>query len=419
MTATAVAATKKNSEFFYRVIRTDGKVETGTATFASRSGLITKLTQNPAYTSVLEVRESGLPSVGKKSRPKGRSLVAVSRQLSLCLEVGLSDRAAIDAIQAGGEIEDTVLSYGLTEVSKEMGSEGIKMSEAMSHHPYIFPPLMVETFRAGEASGAMAKAAKQVADDMEAADDLRSKIKKALTYPTVVLALSLAIFTFLMMYVVPRFASLYSDLSNGKAQLPLLTRMVLGISQQMAWAVPTLATIGVLAFVWYRRNSQETRVREFIDPIKLKIPVFGKLFRKIALSRFCNVLASLVENKVHEIDALAITAGAVGNTAMEKAIMAAREGKLRGESLVEPLSKEPLFPKLLVQFIGIAEETGGMAVSLRAVGRLYDRDVDTTTNNMEALIQPFFLIGIAGMVLIIALAIYLPYFSLGDVVSPY
>ncbi|MCC3299257.1 type II secretion system F family protein [Arthrobacter caoxuetaonis] len=420
MTTTAEAPGKpKNIEYFYRVKLAGGKTESGKASYPSRAALIAKLTRMDGYESIIEVRESGLPTVGKKARPKQRSLVAASRQLSLCLEVGMDDRASIDAVAGGGEIEDPVLAYGLAQVSKDMGAEGMKMSEAMAQYPYIFPQLMTETLHAGEEGGFVAKAAAQAADDLEAADDQRAKLKKAMTYPMVILVLSAAIFVFMMMYVVPKFGGLYDELSGGTAELPKITQMVMAASDQMIWAVPTVVITGIIAGIWYRRNSQEQKVREFIDPLKFKLPIFGGLFRKIALAKFCSVLASLTENRVHEIQALTITAGSVGNVAMEKAILAARDGKLRGESIVEPLSKEPLFPKLLIQFMAIAEETGGMAKSLRAVGRLYERDADATTNNMEALIQPIFLIGIAVMVLIIALAVYLPYFSMGDIVSPY
>lgn len=419
MTTTAVAPAKKSHTFAFRAEGADGKPKSGTAVASTREAAIAKLAANPDYTSILAVRQVGTAVVGKKSRPKARVMVATSRQLALYLEVGYDERAAIAEILDDGQIGDVVLAHGLTEVLKDMSSEGIKMHEAMTRHPYIFPDLMTKTLAAGDKGGFVADAANQVADDLEGEDEQRAKVKKAMTYPMVVLALSSAIFVFLMMYVVPKFGAMYEELSDGKAQLPFLTQMVMAASAQMAWAVPLLAVLGVFGTIWYRRNSKEVKVREFVDPLKLKIPVFGKLFRDIALTKFCRIMASLAENHVHITDALAITAGSVGNIVMENAVMKAREGKLKGQSIMEPLREEPLFPKMLLKFLALGEDTGKTAKSLRAVGKLYERDVDHTTNNMEAYVQPIFLIGIAGMVLIIALAIYLPYFSLGDVVSPY
>lgn len=419
MTTTAVAPAKKNQTFAFRAEGADGKPKTGRAVASSRESAIAKLAANPEYTSILAVRQTGTTAVGKKARPKARAMVAASRQLAMYLEVGYDERAAITEILDDGEIGDVVLAHGLSEVLKDMSSEGIKMHEAMAKHPYIFPDLMTKTLAAGDKGGFVADAANQVADDLESEDEQRAKVKKALTYPMVVLVLSSAIFVFLMMYVVPKFGSMYVELSKGKAELPVLTRMVMAASEQMAWAVPLLVILGTVGSFWYKRNSKEMHVREFVDPLKLKLPVFGKLFRDIALTKFCRIMASLAANNVHITDALTITAGSVGNVVMEKAILKARDGKLKGQSIMEPLREEPLFPKMLLKFLALGEDTGETDKSLRAVGKLYERDVDHTTNNMEAYVQPIFLIGIAGMVLIIALAIYLPYFSLGDAVSPY
>jgi type IV pilus assembly protein PilC len=270
-------------------------------------------------------------------------MVASSRQLAMYLEVGFDERAAITEIFA------------------------------MAKHPYIFRELMTKTLAAGDKGGFEADAANQVANDIESEDEQRAKVKKALTHPMVVLALSSAIFVFLMMYVVHKFGAMYKDLSHGKAQLPFLTRVVMAVSAQMAWAAPLLAVLGVVGTIRYRRNSKDGKVREFVDPLKLKVSVFGKLFRDIALTKFCRIMASLAENNVHITDALAITAGSVGNIIMEKAVLKARDGKLKGQSIMEPLRSEPLFPTILLKFLALGEDTGETAKFLRAVGKLRTR----------------------------------------------
>lgn len=418
MSVTTQAPPKKNPTFTYRVRTMNGSVQTGTATYPSQDALIAKLMASPDNESVLSVRESGVTKVGTKARAKTKSLVAMGRQLDLCLSVGMDERDAIDMVRSDSETMDPVLAYGLLQVSKDMG-EGISMSEAMGRHPYIFPPLMVSTLEAGEEAGAMQASAAQAANDLEAEDVLRSKIKKALTYPIVILSLSGAIFIFMMMYVVPQFGAMYEDLSGGKTELPALTQAVMGLSAQMAWGVPLTAVLSVVGTIWYRKNSREDYVRAFVDPMKLKLPIFGELFRKIALIRFCRVYSSLLDNGLHPTDALSITAASVGNIQMEKAILASRDASLKGEDPIAPLATESMFPKMLLKFLTIGETSGKNAPSLRAAGRMYDRDVEEMTNNMESLIQPFFLVFIGVMVGIVALAVYLPYFSLGDAVSPY
>lgn len=416
--AAARAATDKtNASFSYVVTTVDGKPNRGTVIAQDRRAAIARLSANPEFRSVLAVSEAGGITISKKASAKARSLVAFSRQLALCIEVGMEEREAITTILKGGDMEDAVLSHGLAEVNKEMGN-GVRMHDAMSHYPYIFPETMSATLRAGFEAGDLKTAAEQVADDIEADDDQRARIKKALTYPTVVLALSMLIFVFLMVGVVPRFATLYDNLSNGRASLPPITLLVLGISNQMYWMIPLFTVLTGATLIWYKRNYREEKVRAFVDPLKLKLPIFGPMFLKVSLTRFCRTYASLSQN-LHPVKALEITAASVGNLVMERAILNARNGKLNGKEISESLATEPIFPRLLLTFVAIGDSTGKSSKALRAIGRLYKRDVDDITNRMEALIQPFFLVLIAGMVLIIALAIYLPYFSLGDIVSPF
>lgn len=413
----AKAPEKTNVAFSFHATTADGKPARGTVVAPDRRSAIARLTANPEYQSVLAVSETGGVTISKKASAKPRSLVAFSRQLALCLEVGMEERKAITTILNGGDMEDAVLTHGLNEVNKMMGN-GKRMHEAMSALPYIFPDVMSATLKAGFASGDLKDAALQVADDIEADDDQRARIKKAMTYPTVVLAMSALIFVFLMVGVVPQFATLYDNLSGGRASLPPITLAVLAVSNQMYWSVPLFSVLGFLTLFWYRRNHREEKVRAFVDPLKLKMPIFGPMFLKVALTRFCRTYASL-SSQLHPVAALEITASAVGNIVMERAIMNARNGKLNGKEISESLGAEPIFPKLLLTFIAIGDSTGKSSKALRAIGRLYKRDVDDITNRMEALIQPFFLVIIAVMVLIIALAIYLPYFSIGDIISPY
>ncbi|HEX9089512.1 MAG TPA: type II secretion system F family protein [Arthrobacter sp.] len=413
----AKAPERTNVSFSFQATTADGKPTRGTVVAPDRKSAISRLTANPEYQSVLAVSETGGVTVSKKASSKPRSLVAFSRQLALCLEVGMEERKAIITILAGGDMEDAVLTHGLNEVNKAMGN-GKRMHEAMAAMPYIFPEVMSATLQAGFASGDLKEAALQVADDIEADDDQRARIKKAMTYPTVVLAMSGLIFVFLMVGVVPQFAKLYDNLSGGQASLPGITLVVLAVSNQMFWMVPLFTGLTFLTVFWYKRNSREEKVREFVDPLKLKMPIFGPMFLKVSLTRFCRTYASL-SAQLHPVAALEITAASVGNIVMERAILNARNDKLNGKEISESLGNNPIFPKLLLTFIAIGDSTGKSSKALRAIGRLYKRDVDDITNRMEALIQPFFLVLIAAMVLIIALAIYLPYFSIGDIISPY
>lgn len=418
MSTTTEQPKKQHESFDYRVRRTDGTISTGSAVFPTREGLIRKLIDDPKTESVLEVSLPGGSQVRRRARAKSRSLVVFSRQLEVCIENGLGEREAIDLIREGGDLDDPVLEFGLTEVSKEIGG-GTIMSKAMAEHPYIFPPLMTGTLGAGEEGAFMKEAARQAADDIEADADMRAKIQKALTYPGIVAAISGLIFIVLMVWVVPAFEDLYDSLSGGDAKLPFLTEMVISISGHMSWSLPVLAVLGLGSFLFYRMNAREAWMESFVDPMKLKVPIFGKLFRLISLNRFCRLLASLDEHGLDMARALLIVSDSVGNAAYREVILKGQIAYTEGKAIDSALAGNDLFPKTLISFLGVGARTGGTPKALRSMGRLYERDIDTMTSRMEAIIQPVFLVVIAGMVLIVALAIYLPYFSLGDIISPY
>lgn len=418
MSGAATQVKNQHETFQYRVRRTDGTIQNGSAVFPTREGLIRKLVADPKNESVLEVSLPGGTGVRSRARAKSRSLVVFSRTLEVCLENGIMERDAIDMIREGGDLDDPVLEYGLTEVSKSIG-EGMKMSTAMAQHPYIFPPLMTATLAAGEEAAFLKAASKQAADDIEKDADMKAKIQKALTYPGIVGGLSGLIFIVLMVWVVPAFEELYDSLSGGDASLPALTEMVIAISKQMSWAVPLFGVLGLAGTIFYRFNSRQEWMERVVDPLKLQAPIFGKLFKLVALNRFCRLLASLDENGLDMSRSLMIVSDSVGNSAYRDSLRRAHGEYAAGKSVDAALTGDPLFPKTLVSFLGVGAKTGGTPKALRAMGRLYERDIDTMTSRMEAIIQPVFLVAIAGMVLIIALAIYLPYFSLGDIISPY
>jgi len=292
------------------------------------------------------------------------------------------------------------------------------LADSMVKHPNAFPDVMINLVRAGEASGEVKQSMAQVADSLEADAELKAKIRKAMMYPMVVLALSSVIFAFLMLYLVPVFAKMYDELSFGEAKLPALTRMVVGISNVMTswWVAAMLASL-VGIFFWYKAHKRDEAVRRWVDPRKLKIPVFGNLFHKIALARFSRNLGGLLSAGVDTLEALEITSKTVGNIQMEEAVMEAYDTHKKGKMLVDPLRNNPLFPSMLITMVQVGEESGRLPYMLAKSADIFDREIDVITDNMAALIEPMFMMVLAGMVGTTAIAIYLPYISIGDVLG--
>ncbi|BDZ52488.1 type II secretion system protein F (plasmid) [Frondihabitans sucicola] len=409
-----VTAEKK---FNYKARDNDGIIRHGTGQASSRRHIVSELTKR-GWTP-LDVREGGASlftnfEITLRKRSKATSLVVGIRQLAACLEAGLPLPRALEIM---GESEDQIFADGVRAVARDVEA-GNPLSVAMRRQPNAFPSMIPDMLAAGEAGGYLAKSAGQVADSIEADDNLRKKVKKALSYPTIVMSVSALIFIFMMVYIVPTFANLYESMSDGKVQLPALTRAVVAVSDSMIWLLPTIGILGVAFFFWYRKYGRTEKVREVWDPMKLKIPVFGKLFHLISLSRFTRNFGALLSSGVPIQESLRMTAEIVNNIRMERAILAARDEVLKGKSLVEPLKDEPdLFPNMAIQFIYAGQESGETPQMLQKASAIYDRDVNTITDNLTALIEPLFIVVLAFMVGTLAIAIYLPYLNIGNLMD--
>lgn len=418
MAKEAVVLTDDNAyEFKWRAKDAAGKIISGTATAATPGDVSRHLMDRSLIPIAVKKSEGfGIDSeITLRKTVKSRSLVVASRQIATMLDAGLTYLQALDIVIE--DCEDPVLRPGLTQVREDI-RQGSMMADAMARQPQAFPSTMINLVAAGEASGQVKEAMNQVADSMDAADALRAKVKKAMMYPMVVFVIASIIFMGLMMFLVPSFAKMYDELSYGEAKLPALTEFVVGISDFMRSPFFIVAIVGlVVAFFVYRKHKNKPRVREIVDPLKFRMPVFGNLFHKIALARFSRTLAGLLGAGVTTLEALEITSRTVDNVRLEAATLGAMEAHRQGKALVEPLRDEPLFPKTLITMVQVGEESGRIAYMLGKAADMYERDVDVITDNMSALIEPLFMMMIAGMVGTTAVAIYLPYFSIGDVMG--
>ena len=349
-----------------------------------------------------------------RKTPRQRDLALATRQMATMLDAGLNYLEAIDVVRK--DCEDAVLANALAEVRHQING-GSSFAKALAAQPNAFPPVMVNLVTAGEAAGRVKESMITVADSMDAADQLRAKIKKAMMYPVIVSILSAVVFGFMMLYLVPKFAATFEDLGGPGTKLPFLTQVVVTASEYMKIGIPAFLVLTVPVFFWYRANKNKERVREVMDPLKLRIPIFGNLFHKMALERFTRDLAGLMGAGVERLEALSIAAKTCGNIQMERAVLAARDAQRQGRPLVEPLKDEPLFPQMLIQMVEAGERSGKTAFMLQKASKIYARDVDQITDNLAALIEPLFLVMLGGMVGVLVIAIYLPYLNIGEVIS--
>ena len=353
-----------------------------------------------------------------RSRPGGKSrrdprprvssddLVVFTRQLSTMISAGVPIMESL-AILAD-QVEDKGFRAALNRVVESIRG-GTDLSEALSLYPKIFPAIYVNMVKAGEASGKLDEILVRLAEYQEAAAHLKREVKSAMAYPAISLFLILGITVFLMLYVVPIFQKLFMSLH---ATLPAPTVLVLGVSDFLVknwmWLLGGLVLL-VVGFILYRRTPKG---RYNVDAALLRMPVFGPLTRKIALSRFSRTFATLLQSGVPMLGALEIVASTSGNQVLEKAILAAREGVRQGDPLAAHLGRSPVFPPMVVKMIAIGEKTGALETLLSKISEFYDQQVSAMVKGLTALIEPI-LISVMGVIVgCVVSAIFLPIFTL-------
>ncbi len=293
--------------------------------------------------------------------------------------------------------------------------KGSSLSAAMSKHPKIFTKLFVSMVRAGETGGQLDVVLIRLAETMEADYKLRQKIKSAMTYPIVVGGIAILLMIVMLIFVVPTFAAMFEDLGG---ELPLPTKILLALSQQAKILVPLGIIIVVAARIGYKRLHRTSRDFALAaDKLKLKVPVFGLLFQKVAVSRFTRTLSLLLRAGVPVLQALDIVAETTGNEVLARAAMDVKESVRSGESISAPLARHDVFPPMVVQMIAVGEDTGALDEMLDKIADFYDDDVEATTEALTSLLEPVMIAVLGGLVGAMIIALYMPMFKIYDLVK--
>jgi type IV pilus assembly protein PilC len=288
---------------------------------------------------------------------------------------------------------------------------GSTFSDALSQHPKIFNKLYVNMVKAGELGGVMELVLVRLADFQEKAQKLKNKVVSAMFYPVIVLVIAIAIMAFLLVYIVPKFEQIFADMLGGKP-LPALTEFVIGTSRffQEQWYL----IIGgfVLFVVGYIFAARMPKGRAMIDAVKLRVPLFGDLIKKGAISRFSRTLGTLVTSGVPILQALNITRDTAGNVVLSGAIQRVHDSVKEGETIVTPLEKSGIFPPMVVSMIDVGEETGQLPEMLLKIADVYDDEVDNTVAGLTSLLEPIMIVFLAVVVGTIVIALFLPLISI-------
>jgi len=367
----------------------------------------TELVQSASGTGLQ--REINIGFLEKKVGLK--DLAVMSRQMATMVSSGLSLLRTLTILAEQSENKKLATTLDAVRLNVETGSA---LSVAFSKHPDVFPPLMVHLIKAGETGGFLDRSLESVASTFEKEVKLTQTIKSALTYPVVVLCMAIAATIAMLIFIVPVFETMFESLN---AELPLPTQFLVVLSKNMVWIVPLLIVLGVVFAVWWRSHKHDEKVRQRVDTLKLKLPVFGLLFKKVAVARFARNFSTMTSSGVPILQALSIVGETSGNWVLANAMHRVQDSVRSGRSIAGPLSDEPIFPQMVVQMIAVGEDSGALDTMLGKVADFYDEEVQATTEALPSLIEPLMIAVIGLVVGGMIIALYLPMFSIFSAIT--
>ncbi|HEY7112551.1 MAG TPA: type II secretion system F family protein [Thermoanaerobaculia bacterium] len=367
--------------------------------------LATLRRQNIVVTGIRERgKEISLSKMGR--RVPAKVLAVFTRQFSVMIDAGLPLVQCLEIL--ANQQEHKNFQKILLQVRQDVEA-GSTLADAMKRHPKAFDNLYTNMIAAGEAGGILDVILQRLSTYIEKAVKLRNQVRAALIYPTAVIIIAAIVVAVILLKVIPTFAALFTSLG---AELPLPTRVVIFCSNFLArywWAF--VALIGAAVF-GFRRYYATYKGRRVVDGAMLKAPIIGMILRKIAVARFCRTLATLTSSGVPILEALDITARTSGNAIIEDAIMEVRKSVEGGKTIVEPLRESGVFPNMVVQMIGVGEQTGALDAMLNKIAEFYEDEVDVAVAGLVKLLEPLMIFILGVVIGGIVIAMYLPMFTL-------
>jgi type IV pilus assembly protein PilC len=403
--------------FAYKVRDTEGKLVEGTLDADDKRLVVSRLRQM-GYTPINIVaknagamnKELHLPGI--TDRVKLKELALFSRQFSTLMASGLTLLRSLTILN--DQTENKALKKVVVDVQAQV-ERGVSLSQSLLAHPNVFSRLFVSMVRAGEASGGLDQSLNSLATMLEKQAALRGKIKSAMAYPVAVLCLVLLIVTAIILFIVPIFKKIYASLHGT---LPYPTRLLISLSNAaVKFGLPIGLPVIVLIGVGLARWVKTPQGRAVWDTTILKLPIFGSLMRKTAISRFCSTFAALLRAGVPVLESLEITKETVNNVVVAKGVDAMAEGVRRGEPIAARLVSQPIFPPMISQMMTVGEETGALDSMLQRSAVFLDEEIQRTVDSLTSLMEPVLIVILGSAVGSMVIALYLPMFNVAKLVN--
>lgn len=392
--------------FQYKAKQLSGKLLKGTIEANSKAEALSKLEKEGYLIFSIEEAKAWNRDISLNRKMKWKEFVIFLRQYATLIQSGIPIATATKTMI--GQTNNKQLKTVLEDVDEKL-SQGVSLSKAISTHPKVFPELLVHMIEAGEASGKLDEILNQMATYYEKQHFNRQRIVSALLYPSVVGIITFILAVFLLVFVVPKFISMFESFGQD---LPAYTQLVVTISHWTGLYGWTLGILAILFVTLYRFFMKKETFAYKVDMLKLKIPIFGSLLHKGAFVRTTQTLSTLFQSGVPILQAVEITEKVIGNRVIEDVFKRSKEALKEGESMTKSMKDHWVFPNLVTQMIQIGEQTGTLDAMLLKVANFYEEEMEQLSERIKTLIEPFIIVVLAVVVGGIILAIVLPMFSL-------
>ncbi len=411
--------------FSYKAMDKGGKEIRGNIEATGEEAVVERLRSMGYYVTQVNRSKQGVGQVDLMDLPIIRAIgkvvsrgkvslknqSAFSRQLATLIGAGLPLLRSLQILQE--QVEDKNLKEALDSITASVEG-GSTLSEAMAKFPRIFNRLYVNMVKAGEIGGALEQVLDRLAMFQEKSQAVRSKVKGAMWYPAVVITIALGVVAIIMIFVVPKFADMFTGLG---AELPYPTQVMINLSEGLVnyWYMPLIAIAGIIILL--KLIARYEYGRYVLDRAKLKLPIFGAIVQKSAIARFARTFGTLLDTGVPILQTLLIVKDTSGNEVISRAMVDIHSSIRDGDTVSEPMKAFPIFPPLVVHMIAVGEETGALDQMLIKVAEAYEREVDDAVESLAKLIEPLLIVMLGGIIGGVVVALYLPIFNVSNVIG--
>lgn len=371
--------------------------------------------KNKATVTMLLRRQRILPSKIKQKRKeitlfeqpvKTKDIVIFTRQFATMINAGLPLVQCLDIL--GTQQPNPSFKKIILQIKQDVEG-GATFADALKKHPKCFDNLFVNLVAAGEIGGVMDTVLNRLAEYMEKAEALKSKVKGAMTYPVIVLLVAVTVIAVLMLFVIPTFKDMFEQFGDS---LPGPTQLIVDLSLFFRTYWIHMAVVIAVVIIAFKFTKKQEKGRYYIDMVALKLPVFGPLIKKVAVAKFTRTLGTMIASGVPIMDGLGITAKTSGNMLVEQAIIKVRSAVSEGKTMSEPLAESGIFPGMVVQMISVGEATGAMDQMLSKIADFYEDEVDTAVEALTSALEPMLMVFLGGIIGFVVVAMYLPIFQM-------